>query len=52
MPRGSARGKPTVEGIGNMTTQKISVDFPYQSHSLDGSKIHYIDKGEGDPILG
>ena len=36
-----------------MTTQKISVDFPYQSHyiSVHGSKIHYIDKGEGDPIL-
>ena len=36
-----------------MATQKISVDFPYQSHYIPvhGSKIHYIDKGEGDPIL-
>jgi len=36
-----------------MANQKISVDLPYQSHyiSVHGSKIHYIDKGEGDPIL-
>ena len=32
---------------------EISADFPFNSHYIDilGSKIHYIDKGEGDPIL-
>lgn len=31
----------------------ISSDFPFKSHYLEveGSKIHYIDEGEGDPIL-
>ena len=31
----------------------ISADFPYQSHYLEvlGSQMHYIDEGEGDPIL-
>ncbi len=33
--------------------QNISEDFPFESKYLDikGSKIHYIDEGEGDPIL-
>jgi haloalkane dehalogenase len=31
----------------------ISVDFPYESHYIDvlGSNMHYIDQGNGDPIL-
>jgi haloalkane dehalogenase len=33
--------------------QGISADFPYESHYIDieGSKIHYIDEGTGDPVL-
>jgi haloalkane dehalogenase len=36
-----------------MLSEKISSDFPYESQYLDvdGSKIHYIEKGSGDPIL-
>jgi haloalkane dehalogenase len=36
-----------------MLSEKISSDFPYQSHYMDvlGSKIHYIEQGSGDPIL-
>ena len=36
-----------------MPTKPISADFPFESKFLEvhGSKIHYIDKGEGDPIL-
>ncbi len=31
----------------------ISAGFPFQSHFIEikGSKMHYIDEGEGDPIL-
>ena len=31
----------------------ISADFPFQSQYLevDGSRIHFIEKGEGDPVL-
>ncbi|MFT6204227.1 MAG: haloalkane dehalogenase [Spirosomataceae bacterium] len=31
----------------------ISAEFPFESTYLEvkGSKIHYIDEGEGDPIL-
>jgi haloalkane dehalogenase len=34
-------------------TQEISADFPFESKYVDvhGSKMHYIDEGEGDPIL-
>ena len=34
-------------------TDAISADFPYESRYLDieGSKMHYIDEGSGDPIL-
>jgi len=34
-------------------TDMISPDFPYKSHyvELDGTKIHYIHEGIGDPIL-
>lgn len=33
--------------------EHISSDFPYQSHyiDIDGLKIHYVEQGEGDPIL-
>lgn len=36
-----------------MNQINISPDFPYTSHYADinGSKIHYIKEGEGDPIL-
>ncbi|MEM6468844.1 MAG: haloalkane dehalogenase [Planctomycetota bacterium] len=36
-----------------MTDKPISPDFPYESKFLDvlGSKIHYIDEGEGETIL-
>jgi haloalkane dehalogenase len=34
-------------------TQEISAAFPFESKfaTVDGSKMHYIDVGEGDPIL-
>jgi hypothetical protein len=33
--------------------QNISAKFPFESHFVEvlGSQIHYIDEGEGDPIL-
>ena len=33
--------------------QDISADFPYESHYIEvaGAKVHYIEKGQGDPIL-
>lgn len=36
-----------------MTTVAISADFPYAAHKIEvnGSQLHYIDQGEGDPIL-
>lgn len=36
-----------------MTTKTISAEFPFESKYVDvhGSKMHYIDEGEGDPIL-
>lgn len=36
-----------------MSTRPIPATFNYDSHYLEvlGSKIHYIDEGEGDPIL-
>lgn len=36
-----------------MSTPSISADFPFASKYLEvhGSKIHYIEEGEGDPIL-
>ncbi len=32
---------------------EISSEFPYESHFIEilGSKMHYVEKGEGDPIL-
>ena len=36
-----------------MNNKTISADFPFASHYVDvhGSRMHYIDEGEGDPIL-
>ena len=36
-----------------MTNQEISAAFPFESNYTDvlGPNIHYIDEGEGDPIL-
>lgn len=36
-----------------MTIQEISADFPYKSNYIEvqGSGIHYVDEGAGDPIL-
>ena len=33
--------------------QEISAAFPFESHyvEVEGSKIHYVDEGDGDPIL-
>jgi len=35
------------------TSPNISAEFPFESHYVEvlGSKMHYIDEGEGDPIL-
>ncbi len=35
------------------TKQNISAEFPFESKFLEvkGSKIHYIEEGEGDPII-
>ena len=36
-----------------MFSSEISAEFPFESHYVEvlGSKMHYIDEGEGDPIL-
>ena len=36
-----------------MADRTISPDFPFSSHFADvhGSRMHYIEQGEGDPIL-
>jgi haloalkane dehalogenase len=36
-----------------MASKTISADFPFESKYIEvhGSKMHYIDEGEGDPIL-
>ena len=36
-----------------MSTKPISAAFPFQARYLEtnGAKIHYIDEGEGDPVL-
>jgi len=35
------------------TSSPINAEFPFESHYVEvmGSKMHYIDEGEGDPIL-
>ena len=37
----------------NMFKSEISAEFPFESRYIEvfGSKMHYIDEGEGDPIL-
>lgn len=42
----------SVQGVQQNDTD-ISTDFPFESKYLNikGSKIHYVDEGEGDPIL-
>ncbi|MFY0662228.1 MAG: hypothetical protein JXR15_17170 [Shimia sp.] len=34
-------------------SQPISADFPFQSRfvEVNGHKIHYVDEGEGQPVL-
>jgi haloalkane dehalogenase len=34
-------------------TATISADFPFEPHFVEvlGSKMHYVDEGEGDPVL-
>lgn len=36
-----------------MMNEQIVDEFPYESHTIEihGSKIHYIEEGQGDPIL-
>jgi haloalkane dehalogenase len=36
-----------------MNAQTVSSDFPFESHyvEVNGSKIHYVEEGLGDPIL-
>jgi haloalkane dehalogenase len=36
-----------------MTTEEISAAFPFESHYVEvrGSQMHYVDEGEGDPIV-
>ena len=36
-----------------MTTQEISAAFPFQSKfvEVEGSKMHYVEEGAGDPVL-
>ena len=36
-----------------MTAAEISADFPFDPHFVEvlGSRMHYVDEGEGDPIL-
>lgn len=36
-----------------MTDKPISAEFPFESHFIEvhGAKMHYIDVGEGDPVL-
>ncbi|MDT8399541.1 MAG: haloalkane dehalogenase [Pseudomonadales bacterium] len=45
---GLAAQEPTI-----IRGEKISPDFPYESHYVEvlGSRMHYVDEGEGDPIL-
>jgi haloalkane dehalogenase len=37
----------------NKKKKQISTEFPFRSNfvEVDGSKIHYIDEGKGEPIL-
>ncbi|MGK7898278.1 MAG: haloalkane dehalogenase [Xenococcus sp. (in: cyanobacteria)] len=41
------------ETISPCDTPEIAADFPYESHFIEvlGSKMQYLDEGEGEPIL-
>jgi len=41
------------QGRGNAAPPPIFAEFPYESHYLEvrGSRMHYVDEGEGDPIV-
>lgn len=41
------------QAIGQANDKPISADFPYQPHFVEvlGSRMHYVDEGQGDPIL-
>ncbi len=43
----------TVALQGTNAASAISADFPYESHYVEvlGSRMHYVDEGEGEPIL-
>lgn len=43
----------TMAQQGNNTPSAISADFPFESRYVEvrGSQMHYIDEGEGEPIL-
>jgi haloalkane dehalogenase len=49
------KGKKEKRGyiIEDILMEKIATDFPYQSKYIDifNSKMHYIEEGQGDPIL-
>ena len=36
-----------------MTETAISAEFPFESHyaTVKGSRMHYVEEGDGDPIL-
>jgi len=44
---------PVVAQRAGATDPEISADFPYESPYMDvlGSAMHYVDEGEGEPIL-
>ncbi|MDT8429569.1 MAG: haloalkane dehalogenase [Pseudomonadales bacterium] len=41
------------QAVGQADNKPISADFPYQAHFVEvlGSRMHYVDEGQGDPIL-
>ena len=45
--------QPTSAQQGADATSAISADFPYESRYVEvlGSRMHYVDEGEGQPIL-
>ena len=45
--------QPTMAQQGTDATSAISADFPFESRYVEvlGSRMHYVDEGEGEPIL-
>ena len=45
--------KTSMAQRGTNTTSAISADFPFESRYVEvlGSRMHYVDEGEGEPIL-